>query len=628
MASSTNIQHITSTNTSELSNSQHMSKLQELTGETFDRLNNSGLSWWHFKAVLIAGSGFLCDGYNVNVIGLVTDQISRIYYPDWTYWSPEQCTSYSQGLYSKNIPPVTVTSAGAATNCGSNYSKISSYTYPDYHILGAIPTSVSFALSAVLLCGLITGQLLFGVLGDRLGRKKMFVVTVLGMIAFAILSGVTFGTGTVATIASINVFRFILGVFLGGEYPLSGVLISEFSNTKNRGLLVLLVFSCQGLGYMASEAAVAMFAAIWQATNADPDYLWRVCLVFGAVPAIAAVYARTQMPETPRYRLFNELNTQGMLTDMEAVFEREGVLTEDARTVLAHELNVSSNIRANRSQVQSWSWFIRNYGIILFGTAMSWFMQDVAFYSKVLFGLSNVIGPPLNLISANNYTMSGATYMLKNTAIEAYINLASIYPGYFAAALVVDYKWMGRWRLQMLGFVVMLVVSAILAGMYERLKTQIAPFFVLYALNGFFNNFGPNTTTYLYPSEVFPSEWRTTGHGISSAAGKTGAVVGTFGFHYMAAAPGIGYNGAFGLLAGTAFLGVLVTFLLPETTGKTLEALGQDSYVLNTISPEQDGIEHLEKMGTNNYYEATKNHSSQDIATGASPQLNEDISYV
>ena len=90
---------------------------------------------------------------------------------------------------------------------------------------------------------------------------------------------------------------------------------------------------------MASEAAVAMFAAIWQATNADLDYLWHVCLVFGAVPAIAAVYARTQMPETPRYRLFNELNTQGMLTDMEAVFEREGVLTEGARTVLAHELN-------------------------------------------------------------------------------------------------------------------------------------------------------------------------------------------------------------------------------------------------------------------------------------------------
>ena len=287
-----------------------------------------------------------------------------------------------------------------------------------------------------------------------------------------------------------------------------------------------------------------------------------------------------------------------------------------------------SNIRATRSQVQSWPWFLRNYGIILVGTAMSWFMQDVAFYSKVLFGLSTVIGPPLNLISAHSFIMSGATYKLKNTAIEAYINFASIYPGYFAAALVVDYKWMGRWRLQMLGFVVMLVVSAILAGMYEQLKTQIAPFFVLYALNGFFNNFGPNTTTYLYPSEVFPSEWRTTGHGISSAAGKTGTVVGTFGFHYMAAAPTIGYNGAFGLLAGTAFLGVLVTFLLSETTGKTLEALGQDSYVLNTISPEENGIEHLEKMGTNNYYEATKNHSSQDIATDASPQLNEDISYV
>jgi hypothetical protein len=49
---------------------------------------------------------------------------------------------------------------------------------------------------------------------------------------------------------------------------------------------------------------------------------------------------------------------------------------------------------------------------------------------------------------------------------------------------------------------------------------------VIYGLTFFFSNFGPNATTYIVPGEVFPTEIRATCHGISSAAGKLGAIVG------------------------------------------------------------------------------------------------------
>jgi PHS family inorganic phosphate transporter-like MFS transporter len=607
-----------------------LTKLQELTNDTFSRMNNSKLTWWHAKAVLIAGTGFMCDGYNLNVIGLVSDQIARIYYPDWTYWSPAQCTAHAQGLYSLNNLPVTTTSTGASTVCGSHYSKIANYPANErtYHVPGAMPQSINYAISAVALCGLVVGQLLFGYLGDNLGRKKMFVLTMVGMTVFAFLSGLTVGSGTRAVIFSICFFRFVLGVFIGGDYPLSGVLISEFSNTKNRGLLVLLVFSCQGVGYAMSEAFVSIMAAIWAHTLANPDYLWRVCLMFGLFPALVSLYARVQMPESPRYRLYNELNTQGMLTDMEAVFEREGVLTAEARTNLARELASSSTVTTQRTEFQSYTWFLKNYGLILIGTAGSWMMQDVAFYSKVLFGLSGVIGPQLNLLASDHTSVTGATFMLQNAAVECYINLASIYPGYFVAAFLVDYKWMGRWRMQQLGFFVMALVAAILAGMFTQLKTNIAPFFVLYALNGFFNNVGPNATTYLIPAEVFPSEWRSTGHGISAASGKVGAIAGTFGFSYMVAAPGIGYPGAFGLLAGTAFVGLLVTFLIPETNGKTLEDLGRDGVVLQSISPDLVVQKQLQQYGTSDYYSNEKLRGLNGKQLNDRSPDNEERSYV
>ncbi|KAF0889935.1 hypothetical protein E2562_034333 [Oryza meyeriana var. granulata] len=111
-------------------------------------------------------------------------------------------------------------------------------------------------------------------------------------------------------------------------------------------------------------------------------------------------------------------------------------------------------------------------------------------------------------------------------------------------------------------------------------------FVVLYGLTFFFANFGPNSTTFIVPAEIFPARLRSTCHGISAAAGKAGAIIGTFGFLYAAQDPhkpdagylrGIGIRNTLFVLAGTNFLGMLMSLFVPESKGKSLEEMSKEN---------------------------------------------------
>jgi PHS family inorganic phosphate transporter-like MFS transporter len=127
-------------------------------------------------------------------------------------------------------------------------------------------------------------------------------------------------------------------------------------------------------------------------------------------------------------------------------------------------------------------------------------------------------------------------------------------------------------------------------------------FTFLYCLANFFQNFGPNTTTFVIPGEVFPTRYRSTAHGISAASGKFGAVIAQVGFQRLR---NIGGTNAFlkhmcvlplnhletvsdaarsslEIFALFMLTGIFSTLLLPETKGKSLEELSnedQDGFV-------------------------------------------------
>jgi PHS family inorganic phosphate transporter-like MFS transporter len=110
-------------------------------------------------------------------------------------------------------------------------------------------------------------------------------------------------------LVSLRLFRFLLGLGIGGDYPLSATIMSEFANTKKRGALIAAVFTMQGLGILTASIVTMAVCKIFDATSdvsaSDPtpqkaDIAWRLILMLGAIPAGLTFYWRMMMPETAR----------------------------------------------------------------------------------------------------------------------------------------------------------------------------------------------------------------------------------------------------------------------------------------------------------------------------------------
>ena len=118
---------------------------------------------------------------------------------------------------------------------------------------------------------------------------------------------------------------------------------------------------------------------------------------------------------------------------------------------------------------------------------------------------------------------------------------------------------------------------------FGQLTTMIVPFLAIFGLSYFFVQFGPNMTTFVLPSEVFPVSMRTTGHGIAAGIGKLGAFLGVFLVpqlqkHY-------GLRGML-LIAGiAALLGFAVTSVLPEPARRSLEDMQNEKDTTSSSSP-------------------------------------------
>jgi PHS family inorganic phosphate transporter-like MFS transporter len=132
-----------------------------------------------------------------------------------------------------------------------------------------------------------------------------------------------------------------------------------------------------------------------------------------------------------------------------------------------------------------------------------------------------------------------------------------------------------------MGFGILTCIFIVLGFGYNQVKdASIALFITLFTLAQFFQNFGPNSTTFIIPGEVFPTRYRSTAHGISAGIGKLGAIISQVGFFQLKDYGGVKNAGIpmiIEIFFGFMVVGFLLTFLLPETRGKTLEEInGED----------------------------------------------------
>jgi len=134
--------------------------------------------------------------------------------------------------------------------------------------------------------GMAVGAFVFGIFADRVGRKKIFIIT---LVMFSVASGLS---ALATSLAIFMVFRFFVGMGLGGELPVASTLVAESVEAKERGRVVVLLESFWAAGWLI--AALISYFII-------PDYGWRVALIITALPAFYAIYLRINLPDSPQF---------------------------------------------------------------------------------------------------------------------------------------------------------------------------------------------------------------------------------------------------------------------------------------------------------------------------------------
>jgi PHS family inorganic phosphate transporter-like MFS transporter len=442
-------------------------------------LEEAGLKSFHFRTWLTAGMGFFTDAYDLFIIGVVTTLLTPIWH----------------------------------------------LTTVDLMLLN------SSALFAAVL-----GALVFGRLMDRLGRKTVYGVEAILLTVGALLSAFA------PSFWFLFALRFVVGLGVGGDYPMSGIIMSEYSNRKRRGFLVNAVFAMQGFGLLVGP----LVAIVLLHTGMSSDVVWRFMLGFGAIPAAAVIYLRRTIKETPHYQI-------GVQGDVRETARTVQQLTGSAVAADGHVAPLKNSVSVLFRD--------RRFLLTLIGTAFSWMFLDMAFY-----GNSVSSGLVMKALSPHGS-------LVAHTMTSFWIFLAAAAPGYWVSALLIDR--LGRRFIQILGFSVMALAYGTL-WLVPGITGLTTDFLLVYAVSYFFIEFGPNSTTFVYPSEVFPVTVRGMGFGISASAGKLGAAVAAFLFPLLLVQ--LGLSGTMGLLALISALGVALTLLvLGEPKGQTLREASRES---------------------------------------------------
>jgi len=473
------------------------------------RLDNSSLSSFHLKAMITSGMGFFTDAYDLFIIGVVLAILTPLWH------------------------------------------------------LNALDVSL---LGSTSLIAAALGSLIFGRLADRLGRKFVYgyelVVLAIGAIASALSPNVLF----------LLIFRFILGLGIGGDYPVSATLMSEYANRRDRGKLITMVFSMQGLGLILGPlvAIVLLLAGI------NHDLIWRIMLALGAVPALATFYLRRQIAETPRFVLTMQGKFEDAARTVDMLTKKQNGRS-DAASMTTQTVDPQQgqqredlapgdgSVQQKQNRVKSWLYLLLTprYLRWLIGTAGAWFLLDVAYYGTT-------ISSPLVLKALNTHSN-----LVTNMFYTLIIFVVAALPGYIVAALTIDR--LGRKWIQCVGFAMMALAYGLIA-VAPGLSTITLPFLLVYGVSYFFTEFGPNVTTFVYPAEIFPVMVRTTAHGIAAALGKVGAFIGAFAFPYLLS--NFHLQGAMAAAAIVSAAGLALTiFTLPEPNQRSLEEISDEHTV-------------------------------------------------
>ena len=406
--------------------------------------------------------------------------------------------------------------------------------------LSALQTGL---LGAALVAGAIVGAAWGGSLADRIGRKSVFL---LDMIVLAVAAGFSALTWNAwALIAA----QFVVGAGIGMDFPVSGSYVAECMPHARRSRMMVATIASQSVGLIV--AALLSLALLHLAPEQG---VWRGFFATEMVLALLFLLGRLDLPESPRWLM-------GQGRNREAVHVLERFVPSDRRQLerMASRLGDAVHFVARVPKTAKPA----SYGLLfhpayLRRTLLSvtpWFLMDIATYGVGLF--TAVLLAQMHVAGAGLPLTQHVAALARGTGLIDLFLLFGFLIGLWAVARF------GRIRMQMIGFGGMafgmgvLWLSTTLAGGEVAHVGLVFFGFVVFNL---FMNMGPNSTTYILPTELYPTQLRATGAGFAASSAKVGATLGVFTLPLIQSS--LGVPTVLALMAGVSLLGLLATWSL------------------------------------------------------------------
>lgn len=419
------------------------------------------------------------------------------------------------------------------------------------------------AVAAAAVAGSLLGSLFLGPLTDKLGRQPMLIADV---ILFVVA---TAGTALAWNLTSLLIFRVLVGVAIGADYPISVAYIVENVPTRHRDQLVIGAFSFQAVG--ALLGALVGIAILYGFTAVYPGdeqmavhYAWRWMLGVGVILALGVALARLAVSlESPAYLL-----AKG---DYEGAANMASELLGETVTLKPDYMSPD-----DQPQLRYRDLFAPIYRRQTLLASVPWFLQDIATYgvgifTPVILGVL-VFGGASDLVTQTLASAKGSAL------VDIFLIL-----GFLLAVLLV--KRLGPIVLQIVGFLGMALGLGLLAvstGLPPESRAALGLIFGGFLLFNLLMNAGPNATTFLLSGAVFPAAIRASGAGFAAAFAKAGAVLGTFGLPVLQQA--LGLASTLELLAVLCGVAALVTFAYrQEASPLRLPSDGTDGAITDSL---------------------------------------------
>jgi MFS family permease len=402
---------------------------------------------------------------------------------------------------------------------------------------------------AVYVAGACLGALFFGQLTDRLGRKKLFLVTL-----------AVYTVATVLTAFSMNptwylACRFLTGAGIGGEYAAINSAIDELIPAKYRGRVDVAI---NGSFWVGAGAGALLTIPLLDPTMIDQDWGWRLAFGLGAILAVGILIVRKQVPESPRWLFIHgrEDEAESIVTDIEKTVERESGrrLHDVSDTITIRQRKTISLVLIAKTVFTLYP----KRTILCF----SLFVGQAFLYNAFFFTYGDSLSTFLGVEQTGYYI---AVFAASN----------------FAGALLLSHLFDTVGRVRMITGTYVLS-GLLLAGTGFYLGSVTATTLTLMGAIIFFFASAGASAAYLTASEVFPMETRALCIAFFYAIGTAaGGIAGPLYFGKLiddasasgditALAPGY-FVGAALMVAG----GIVAAFLGVKAEGRSLESLAQ-----------------------------------------------------